>query len=220
MEPPRLNVKKFHLKELGLNYSIGMNRVKVKPDSIHLDDLMELIDMLEARHDGAVIQFFNPHLLLSEEHLYIASYHALKGFKTGINISNNEHIELFLYLAANRQISASIEAFGVKRGDLKRAELCYCIISEDSSIQSINEEILESLQALPIEMDFKETTLEKIKQVMRFFEISKDQLRSVYASQGINPTQAKEANSDPKSMVGALIDIICEKMALLSLENA
>ena len=156
-------IKKFNIKESNLIFFVGINQIKLnskyvfeifdkfKEDDI-LDRYFKIIDEIQNHYNNSVIQFIKDKYILNQDHILTACYYLQKVFYNKLNISNNKGIELLLYLSTNRQISKSIQTFGIEPSDLMNGKLLYCIISPINNIQAINDELLHTLKANEISL--------------------------------------------------------------------
>ena len=146
----------------------------------------------------------------------MACYNLQKAFQQEINISNKKNIELFLYLASNRQIKKSFEAFGINITDLNENNCTYCIISPNDNIDYINDELIQKLKVQETQFTLNNQTTNKVNTIKEFFKISENQINVILNSYG---TQNNKNKISLNSKYSALYELICEKMALLSLEQ-
>jgi len=222
-----LIIKEFTIEVLNLHFFAGINQIKISLDQIidlneiqnneqTLNQFFKIIEEIQNKNKHSVIQFIKDNYILNDDHIFMACYNLQKAFQQKINISSKKKIELLLYLAANRQISKSIEAFGIDSSDLNKANCIYCIISPINNLNKINDEIIQSLNGIDTELTINNQSLTKFNAIKDFFKISEDQINSVLKSYGIGITKT-EFNLNSKFL--ALNDLIYEKMAILSLEN-
>lgn len=211
--------KKFSIPDLDLNYFVGLNQIKLNNKKFELNQLLELIEELQTSYMDSIIQFFNDKYIIDQGHVFTACYYVQKAFLYNINISNKANIELFLYLAANRQITLSIEAFGVSDIDLEKHTLSFCIISPNENIIEINETLIKNLEADEVYFTLNEKTIEKFNRIKNYFEINDNQIMSVLNSYGLRNKDITLMNGSLDNYFLSLNDLIYEKMALLSLEK-
>ncbi len=221
-------VREFNISGLNLHYFVGINQIKIQFDKfidVHnisrndktLIKFFSIIEEIQNRNEYSVIQFFKDKYVLNQDHIFTACYYLEKAFLQNINISNKKNIEFFLYLAANRQISRSIEDFGIDYSDFSTNKLTYCIISPIKNINNISIEVITILNAEEEEISLNNQSDSKINSIKEYFEISDNQINSVLKSYGIITTDSSISLS---STVLALYDLICEKMAILHIEKA
>ncbi|MFX1302724.1 MAG: KEOPS complex subunit Cgi121 [Promethearchaeota archaeon] len=220
-------IRKFNIEELNLDYFVGINQIKMdlekfldfsKTDNKGdiLNHFFNVIEEIQNKNENSVIQFFKDIYILNQDHIFTACYYLQKAFLRKYNISNKKNIELLLYLTTNRQINKSIEAFGIDYSDLIKNNLTFCIISPVNNLNSINNNVIRMLNAEEIEFTINNQSRAKFNSIKEFFNISENQLLPILRSYGI---KIKKAKIDLSSMFSALYDLICEKMALLSLEK-
>ncbi|TFF88790.1 MAG: hypothetical protein EU548_08435, partial [Promethearchaeota archaeon] len=124
VEFTRMISKKFTISDLDLTYSVGISQIHFNCEDFQekgplenteevLHELLKIIGEIQEKYSGSVINLLNDEFILNEQHIFKAAYFTLKAFSEEINISNQINIELFLYLAADRQIKNAIHAFGL-----------------------------------------------------------------------------------------------------------
>lgn len=219
MDSTRMIIKKYSITSLDLNYFVGLNQIKLNNKQFELNQLIELIEELQTSYKDSIIQFFNDKYIINQGHVFTACYYVQKVFLYNINISKKANIELFLYLAANRQITPSIEAFGVSEINLEKEILNFCIISPNDNITEINKTLIKTLEAEEIYLTLNDKTIEKFNQIKNYFEINDNQIMSVLKSYGLRHEDITLMNGSLDNHFLALNDLIYEKMALLSLEK-
>ena len=224
-------VKKFNIDDLGLEYFIGITRMDFNLNKVlevynltneieALDYIFKFLENIQEKYDDTMIQFFNDKYILNQDHLLIAGYYTQKAFIYNKNLSKKKNIEFFLYLAANRKIKNSMEAFGINPNDLKPGKLNFCIISHQNYLNDINNEVLQKLLAREIDLTLNAQNIEKYDKIKKFFELSNYQIEVVLNSYGLKRTDnEKEPVDNLDHLLMALFDLICEKMALLSVEK-
>ena len=210
---------KFSIPDLDLTYFVGLNQIKLKNKIFELNQLFELIEETQTSYMDSTIQFFNDKYIIDQDHVFTACYYVQKAFLYNINISNQPNIELFLYLATNRQITPSIEAFGVSEINLEIKALNFCMISPNDNITEINKTLIKKLGANEIFFDLNIKTHEKFNRIKSYFEITDNQIKSVLNSYGLRKKNITLTDENLDNYVVALKDLIYEKMALLSLEK-
>jgi tRNA threonylcarbamoyladenosine modification (KEOPS) complex Cgi121 subunit len=212
-------IKKFSITDLDLTYFVGLNQIKLNNKEFELTQLFELIEELQTSYMNSIIQIFNDKYIINQDHVFTACYYVQKAFLHNINISKKVNIELFLYLATNRQITLSIEAFGVSEINLEKKFLSFCIISPNDNITEINKTLIKNLEAEEIYLTLNDKTIEKFKRIKNYFEINDNQIMSVLKSYGLKVKDITLMNGSLDNHFLALNDLIYEKMALLSLEK-
>ncbi|NVM37949.1 MAG: hypothetical protein HWN81_20315 [Candidatus Lokiarchaeota archaeon] len=220
-------IKGFNINEINLKYFVGINQIKINlgkfldlydinNEADALNQFFSIIDEIQNNNENSVIQFIKDKYILNQDHIFTACYYLLKAFKQNINISNKKNIELLLYLATNRQISKSIEAFGIDYSQLIHNKLTFCIISPFENINSICDELLTTLNAVETELTINNHSITKFNSIKEFFRINDNQINSVLRSYGY---EMKKSESNLPSLFSALFDLICERMALLNVEK-
>ncbi|MFX0187510.1 MAG: KEOPS complex subunit Cgi121 [Candidatus Hodarchaeota archaeon] len=210
-------VKDFYISDLDLMYFIGINQIHSEL-KISLDFLFNLIEKIQ-KDTNTMVQFFSDKYILNQEHLFTACYYVQKAFFNKVNISKRKNIEFLLYLASKRQIKNAIEAFGINDSDLESGMISYIIVSNENNLNKINDEILQNLKANEIEITLNNKNAEKFNQIKSYFEISNNQINAVLNSYGVKNFSNKLIPNNLDNLFLALNDLICEKMALLSLEK-
>jgi len=225
-----LIIRKFNIKELSFEYFVGILRIKfnlsqflqlftILNEEEALKYLFTLTEEFQNRYKGSMIQFIKDKYLLNEYHLFTACYYMQKAFYHNINISHKKNIELLLYLSANRQISKGIETFGINTEDLRKGNLLFCIVSQSNTVEKISSELLSIFNVNEIEQVINSLSNEKITLIKEYYNISDNQIFSILKSYGIKIIDEQISNIDLDSVVLALYDLICERMALLNLEK-
>ncbi|MFW9826394.1 MAG: KEOPS complex subunit Cgi121 [Candidatus Thorarchaeota archaeon] len=220
-------MKKFYIRDLNLNYFAGINQIKfnygkfidfysINNEKKALGKFLEIIEKVQNKYQNSLIQFFRDKFILNQEHIFTACYFTEKSFLQNLNISSKKNIEFLLYLATNRQINKSIEAFGIENADLKENRLVYCISSPMDNIDIINNELLKNLYSESTDLNLNKQSLSKINIIKEFYEISDNQINSVMRSYGFNTENSKN-NLD--ILVSSISDLIYEKMAILQIEK-
>jgi len=222
-----LIIKGFNIKEINLKYFVGINQIKmnsgkfidsnlINNESEAVNRFFKIIDEIQDKTENSVIQFIKDKYILNQDHIFTACYYFLKAFQQKINISNKKNIEFLLYLATNRQINKSIEAFGIDYSQLMNNKLTFCIISPYENINSICDELLITLNAEETELTINKKSITKFNLIKEFYRISDNQINSVLRSYG---NEIRRSESNLPSLFSALFDLICERMALLNVEK-
>ena len=222
--------KDFNIKLMDLHYYVGINQIKIELDQFleaykirnveeALNYLFKIIEELQNKHNELIIQVIRETYVLNQDHMFVACYYLQKALFHDTLISNKKNIELLLYLSTHRQIGKGIKTFGVDARELKKGTFIICIISPINNLSLINNEILEALKATEIEISINDLTSEKIKEIIRFYEFSELQIKSVLNSYGIKNINFEEPRNNLLDLSFAVFDLICEKMALLNLEK-
>jgi len=201
------------------NYYVGINQIEIDPKEIQINKLVELIEVIQSHYGNTLLQFFNDRYILNPEHVLYACYFVQKAFNTKNNISNKKNLELLLYLAAKRQIKLSLEFLGVNDYNLHEKRISFCIISQKNNIQQVNIEINRHLHSQDLSLNLENLSIDKFKIVKKYFEFSDNQILTVLKAYGYKNDVLDISSLNLESLYGALNDLICEKMALLSLEK-
>jgi len=208
----------FSLEDPGLNYSIIISTLELKKNIYSLDELFRIINKMQDKFEDSIIQLFNDEYVVNNKHIFYAIYFSEKAFKQKINISNKKSIEFLLYLAANRQIKIALQSFGIKIQNLKRGILNVCIASQNDRVSEIYRELTDLINVKELKTNFNVISKEKISKIRKFFEFSDNQIFSILNSSNLDKI-TNIHKVDPSILNDALLDLICEKMALLSLEG-
>jgi len=208
----------FSLEDPGLNYSIIISTLELKKNIYSLDELFRIINKMQDKFEDSIIQLFNDEYVVNNKHIFYAIYFSEKAFKQKINISNKKSIEFLLYLAANRQIKIALQSFGIKIQNLKRGILNVCIASQNDRVSEIYRELIDLINVKELKTNFNVISKEKISKIRKFFEFSDNQIFSILNSSNLDKI-TNIHKVDPSILNDALLDLICEKMALLSLEG-
>ncbi|MHA1192831.1 MAG: KEOPS complex subunit Cgi121 [Promethearchaeota archaeon] len=211
--------KSIIINEIDMKYSVGISKIQLGLNSLSLKDLFKLIEEIQKDKKGSMIQFFNDELILNSEHVFNACYFTIKAFNNGINISNQKNLEFILYLATKRQIKQSLSDFGLNFAHISDKELTYCIISSSNELSLIDEVILQKLNAKHLTLDLNKKNYDKFKRVKDYFQISDNQISVVLKTYNLNLLSKTPTKEDLINLYKVLNDLICEKMALLSLEK-
>jgi len=201
------------------NYYVGINQIEIDPKEIQINKLVELIEVIQSHYGNTLLQFFNDRYILNPEHVLHACYFVQKAFNTKNNISNKKNLELLLYLAAKRQIKLSLEFLGVNDYNLHEKRISFCIISQKNNIQQVNIEINSYLHSQDLSLNLENLSIDKFKIIKKYFEFSDNQILTVLKTYGYKNDVTDISSLNLESLYRALNDLICEKMALLSLEK-
>ena len=212
-------IKSFKINKVDLKYSVGISKLQLGLNSLNLEDLFKLIEDIQKDKKGSMIQFFNDDFILNSEHVFHACYFTMKAFNNGVNITNQKNLEFILYLASKRQIKQSLNDFGLKLAHLSNKKLNYCIISPSMEPSLIDEAILQKLNANHLDVDLNKINYDKFKRVKNYFQISDNQISVVLKTYRLNLLPENSSKEDLINLYKGLNDLICEKMALLSLEK-
>jgi len=178
-------IKEFYIEDFSLNYFVGIDQVKIDLEKfLHYYDIdneekaliqfFNIIDEIQHKNENLMIQFIKDKYILNQDHIFIASYYFQKAFKQKINISNKTNIEFLLYLAINRQINKSIQAFGIEFSDLKNSLLTLCIVSPSDIINSVWNDLYPVIfaQEQELTIDHQSFTKYKAKPATTVYEMA------------------------------------------------
>jgi hypothetical protein len=211
--------KSIKINEIDLKYNFGISKLQMGSNSLTSKNLFKLVEDLENETKGSMIQFFNDEFTLNSVHVFNACYFTIKAFNNGTNISNQKNLEFILYLASKRQIKQGLKDFGLNYTNVSNKELNYCIISLSTELSWIDEIILQKLNAKHSILNLDNFEYEKFKRVKNYFQISDNQISVILKSYDLSYLSTKPTKEDLINLYMALNDLICEKMALLSLEK-
>lgn len=181
-----------YLKEFGEYIIItGFSDVKIQ-------DAESFLQVTRREQQDAAVQFFDAELVATWQHLYFAAVNALTAFKNKSNISKRLAVEVMLYASAQRQIRKAIVLVGVKRSS---ANVAVVIIGEKIDIvTAVLSSVSKRFGSEPDEAVLA-LSKDKIQRVRRAFRISDCEIETVVKSGAVQQ---------------ALIDLVCERIALLS----
>ena len=148
--------------------------------------------------ENVEVQLMDADLVASWQHLYFAVLNALMAHKTKHNISKSLAVETVLYASAQRQIKKAIAAIGVKPTSKNIAAI---VIGENAETAKIGlSAITQHIGAQPNEavLELSEAKAGRIKNA---FGVSAIELETATATGNVEQ---------------ALVDLILERMALLS----
>lgn len=211
--------KNFVFSDPDFNYSVLINKIMIKQNELSLDVLFKIMEDLQKIYENSIIQFFNDFNVLNEKHIFNSIYFTRKAFNKNIPISNKQSIEFILYLSAKRQIKIAIESFGLKKEDLKKGILNYCIVSNNDDLNQINQELLENFYFEELKFDYEKKTIEKYNRIKSFYDLADEQINTILNSISNKKTNDNLEKDNINRLYEVLNDLICEKMALLSLEG-
>lgn len=227
MELTFMIVKEFAIEDVSVKYHVGINQIKfdfleilksndLEDEEAGLSFVFNLINTIQSKFKDSVVQFFRTNYVLGPKHVFLACYFVQKAFYNKYNISNSKNIELFLYLSAKRQIKSGLDAYGITIDDLKSSVLTYCIMTPIDNVNEIAQEINKYLNADENEQPLESIDIKKWELIKEFFELSDNQVNAILKSMGKISAQGR---NDLIFKTLALQDLICEKMAILSLEK-
>ena len=103
-----LIIREFDTEEPKLIYKVGLSQIKSIGDENSIESIFQSINEIQSNFSGIIIQSVDNKYVLNQEHVYNACYFVQKALSMNLNISSKIHIELLLYLAANREISSLV----------------------------------------------------------------------------------------------------------------
>ncbi|MFW9783242.1 MAG: KEOPS complex subunit Cgi121 [Candidatus Heimdallarchaeota archaeon] len=209
-------IKKFSIEEKA--FFIGIEQFKIKSKNLFYEQFFNTFENIQKKYKSIVIQVFNDEYVLNSDHILNACYYVEKAFLNNYNISNKKNIELFLYLAANRQIKIALEDFGLNKEAFNKGLINLCSISSESSFQSIYE-FETTFKINNSEYYLDNYSQQKYKEIKLYHNFSDNQIETVLASYNIKINLNNINDSDLPNLYLALNDLICEKMALIYLEK-
>ncbi|MFX0057036.1 MAG: KEOPS complex subunit Cgi121 [Candidatus Heimdallarchaeota archaeon] len=211
-------VEEFLIKEIELKYLVGINQIKLKSTNLELEKFFNIIKEVQANFKDSFIQFFNDKYVLNTQHIYYACLFTQKAFFYKTNISNKKELELLLYFAGKRQIKQAIKDFGIDNEQIKKGIINLCIISSDQNINRIGNYVNSELKGVESNFTINEMKIEKYQNIRRYFGFSDNQIKSIIYSYNIKKSIEIPNQNNLPDLYLALNDLICEQMALISLE--
>jgi tRNA threonylcarbamoyladenosine modification (KEOPS) complex Cgi121 subunit len=173
----------------------GFRGVKVK----NVDQFLEETNSQEPKN--VEIQLFDANLVATWQHLYFAALNALTAFRNKENISRSLSMETMLYASAQHQIRKAMEIIGIKPSTKAVAVL---IVGEKPvTVETVLAKTAKRIGGKEDE-EVLGLTEEKMLKIRAAFGISDAELR----------TSSRKSGSEQ-----ALIDLVVERMALLSTER-
>ncbi len=225
-------VKEFYFHELNLKYFVGLGQIhfdfdeflksnNLKKENEVLEKFFSIIEMLQGKREDITIQFLNDRYIINQDHVFTACYFVQKAFHYNLNISNRKNMELILYLAGIRQIKKAIEAFGINNGQLKEGALTYCVITDTSDeIKVLNLKILEEFKATDISLAVNSVSIDKYQKIKQYYDFLDEQVKIVLKAHDIMENFQPLNSINAENLFFALNELVCEKMALLSIQKA
>jgi tRNA threonylcarbamoyladenosine modification (KEOPS) complex Cgi121 subunit len=211
-------VKEFLIENIKLNYYVGISQIKLEAKNIQLEMFFNLIKEIQSNFKNAYLQFFNDTYVLNTQHIYLACYFVQRAFYYKKHISNKKEIEILLYLAANRQIKHAIRDFGIDDKQIKKGIINYCIVSSINNINKVENYVNTSLKASERKFTLNDQKIEKYHTIRNYFGFSDYQIETILNSYNIKKNIELPNQNNLSDLYLALNDLICEQMALISLE--
>ncbi len=211
-------IQEFSFAEDQLHYFVGLGSLIIT--KLELDDIFNLIEIIQKRYEGLMLQFFNRKLILNYNHIFYACYHTLKTFCYKKNISNKMGIEFLLYLSADRQIKRTLENYGITTHNINQGAIDFCAISNNNNLEIVRRDLLKEINAEEIDLNLGKTSYDKYERIKEYFGINENQINTVLKSYRILVDDIKPTKTNIGHFYLALEDLICEKMVILSLEKS
>lgn len=142
------------------------------------------------------LQFFDADHIATDEHLYFAVLNALQAFKAKTNCAKSVAMESMLYASAHRQISKAIERIGAKPAS---CNLAVAIVAEDKLAIENQLNTLSAYFGCAPDGTVLQLTESKMLKIKSVFHVTEQEMQ----------TQKENAQK-------ALVDLVIERMALLS----
>jgi tRNA threonylcarbamoyladenosine modification (KEOPS) complex Cgi121 subunit len=152
----------------------------------------------EEVRSGVWVQFFDAELVATWQHLYFAVLNALLAFRSEMNIAKSVAMEAIIYASAQRQIRKALHTIGFK-GD--STNVAMVITGENPA----SVEALLSAVSKRVGVEPDDTVL----------ELSRKKARRIRHAFGITGKEL-ETVTEKEDGVQALVDLVIERMALLS----
>ena len=174
------------------------HKLVVIPIRADVDHPEDLVRTLTERIDAKLVQVVDAQWIVGAKHLRAAVVETLLGDISGSTWIENPSLRLLAYLSLERQLVEAIAKTGVKRGSQLRFVLC-AVVQDESVANEVLSAVATSKIASVDPSGFREMEPEAIDKLAERFEIRLDILGEVPAEE----------------RVGALTDILIERMALL-----
>ena len=147
------------------------------------------------------IQFFDAQLVATWQHLHFAVLNALTAFENGGNISRNLAIEIMLYVSAQRQIRKAMKLLGIKP---HLSNIAMTVVADrPDNARAMLSMTCKNLRVKP-DATVIELTRSKEEGIRKAFDISEAELEAVRKGDDLE---------------AALVDLVIERMALLSTQR-
>ncbi len=170
--------------------------------NVEVDDVDDFLDKVNKKKlTGVEVQFFDARLVATWQHLYFAVLNAFTSFSNEQRISKSLTMEIMLYASAQRQIRKATEFIGIRPSS---REIAVLILGEKS--ERIEATLSAISRCMGGEHDDSVLALTRAKAAMiqKAFKISEAEL---------------EAVMEPEGFEKALVDLVLERMALLSTQR-
>jgi tRNA threonylcarbamoyladenosine modification (KEOPS) complex Cgi121 subunit len=147
---------------------------------------------------GVWVQFFDAELVATWQHLYFAVLNALLAFRSERNIAKSVAMEAIIYASAQRQIRKALHIIGFK-GD--STNVAMVITGENpASVEALLSAVSKRVGVEPDDT-ILDLSRKKARRIRQAFGITGKELETVM---------------EKEDGVQALVDLVIERMALLS----
>ncbi len=177
----------------------GWNVIITGFRNVHIENPEDFIESIRRGSTlDTEIQFFDARYIATAQHLYFAALNAVMAFDNRENLSKSLAMESLLFASAQRQIRKAMEKIGIQKGTKNLAVL---IIGKKEN--SIEQALLKIARQIGLKPDASVLALseEKFRKIKKIFAISDQELETA------------ERDNDSS---GALVDLVIERVALLS----
>jgi tRNA threonylcarbamoyladenosine modification (KEOPS) complex Cgi121 subunit len=170
----------------------GYNNLKIGNSKIFVKNIREKLPQ------NVWIQFFDPSVIATWQHLFFAIVNAQLSFENEKNISKSIEMETLLYASAQHQINKAINKIGIKDDS---SDIAIVIVANKE--KQIDESLLLISRYLEKGPDdsILEFSSKKYEKISTEFHVSKNEIKAILKKDNIKD---------------AIRDIVLEKMALLS----
>jgi tRNA threonylcarbamoyladenosine modification (KEOPS) complex Cgi121 subunit len=170
----------------------GYNNLKIGNSKIFVKNIREKLPQ------NVWIQFFDPSVIATWQHLFFAIVNAQLSFENEKNISKSIEMETLLYASAQHQINKAINKIGIKDDS---SDIAIVIVANKE--KQIDESLLLISRYLEKGPDdsILEFSSKKYEKISTEFHVSKNEIKAILTKDNIKD---------------AIRDIVLEKMALLS----
>ena len=147
-------------------------------------------------------QFFDAKNVASWQHLYFAALNALTAFSNKTNISRTLGMETLLYAAGERQITKATEKMGIKSAT---REIAVLIVGNNrENVESAVSKILRNVAG---------------QQDDRVLEVSEPKNELIKKAFKVDAVEVETMMRKSHDLETALVDLVIERMALVSCER-
>jgi tRNA threonylcarbamoyladenosine modification (KEOPS) complex Cgi121 subunit len=230
MEVAFMIVREFYIQDMELRYFVGITQISLDIQQLEENKnltnekdivtyLLKQIQEIQNISKASVIQIFSDKYVLCPDHIFIACYYLQKAFFHKTCISNKKNVEFLLYLSTYRQINKAIEAFGIDVHDVEKGNLLICIISTNDDINEINNQVMQVLKAHETELTIKRISSERIKRIIVNYDFLDSQINAVLKTYHNDKKEMERIDENLETLTSAILDLLCEKMALLNIEK-